>query len=99
MKSGWSCIDCGVSTRQLGEYYMVHDRVWQAVGNPKGMLCLTCLEGRLGQPLKSQDFTDCPLNLDPREQRSEKLTQLLKGVTLTPAAWAARPRTKKRSKA
>ncbi|MGY3409161.1 hypothetical protein ACVWZV_005274 [Bradyrhizobium sp. GM5.1] len=60
------CLDCGrqtTFTREGDEYYMVHDEVWQRA-NPtgEGMLCVGCLEGRLGRQLSAEDFTDCPLN-------------------------------------
>lgn len=42
---------------------MVHDEVWLEA-NPKGrgMLCIGCLELRLGRLLTKDDFTDAPVN-------------------------------------
>ena len=58
------CLDCGVDTIDLGELYMVRDETWLAA-HPKrdGMLCVSCLETRLGRKLITDDFTWCPLNL------------------------------------
>lgn len=56
------CLDCGVCTCCTDEYYMVHDSVWERVAN-RGMLCIACLEQRLGRELNGSDFTLCPLNL------------------------------------
>ena len=57
------CLDCGFDTRDLGEYYMVHDKLWhEAVPNVSGQLCIGCLENRLGRTLCKFDFTDCALN-------------------------------------
>lgn len=73
--SNWKafqCLECGKDTsnrpKGLGEYYMVQDAIWAVVAqdNPRGMLCIGCLEGRLGRELNAQDFTDCPLNEDNR---------------------------------
>ena len=52
------CVDCGKDTGG-GEYYMVGDDVWAASGIAPngGMLCLACLERRIGRPLTGQDFT------------------------------------------
>jgi hypothetical protein len=52
------CVDCGKDTGG-GEYYMVGDDVWAASGLAPngGMLCLACLERRIGRPLTGQDFT------------------------------------------
>jgi hypothetical protein len=39
----------------------------------EGMLCIGCLETRLGRQLTHEDFTDCPVNLNPAAQRSVRL--------------------------
>lgn len=40
---------------------MVTDQVWDSVAN-RGMLCIGCLEQRLGRMLHARDFTDAPIN-------------------------------------
>lgn len=57
------CIDCKVSTLFTNEYYMVNINLW-LTANPKkgGMLCISCLEGRVGRELHSGDFTSAPIN-------------------------------------
>lgn len=59
----FDCMDCGVDTSKTHEYYMVHDEIWLFV-NPGdyGMLCIGCLEERLGRELTPYDFTDAPVN-------------------------------------
>ena len=60
---GFSCMDCSGNTLHLDEYYMVHDHVWlPVVPGDKGMLCIGCLELRLGRLLNAADFTDAPVN-------------------------------------
>jgi hypothetical protein len=58
-KKRWHCLDCGFDTIKFGHYSMVRDDVWAASGcSPHGgMLCLYCLQKRLGRPLKFADFT------------------------------------------
>lgn len=58
------CDDCGVNTSEIHEYYMVHDDIWRSVAGDslEGMLCIGCLEDRLGRRLTAEDFTDCILN-------------------------------------
>lgn len=56
------CLDCKLCTHCLGEYYNVHDSVWDAVGKPAGMLCIGCLEARLGRQLTVNDFSIAPIN-------------------------------------
>ena len=57
------CHDCGADVIALGEVYMVHDDVWPV--EPDGMLCVGCLEARIGRGLRARDFTACPLNRLP----------------------------------
>jgi len=60
----FACIDCAACTNCNGEYYMVHDEVWlEANPKDKGMLCVGCLESRLGRLLTKDDFIDAPVNL------------------------------------
>jgi hypothetical protein len=56
------CVDCGKDTSNSGEYYSVSDDVWDASGIAPdgGMLCLTCLETRIGRLLTAEDFRMWP---------------------------------------
>ena len=57
------CLDCGVDTGKLGEHYFVNTELWlSVVGSAKGMLCIVCLENRLGRKLVASDFTNCYIN-------------------------------------
>lgn len=55
------CRDCNCHD----EGYMVEDHVWQEAHpeGRKGLLCLHCLEERLGRPLEAEDFTNALINL------------------------------------
>lgn len=77
MPSSPLCVDCGWDTAPVdehgepvspSEYYTVHDDLWHAAGMSSapgaGMLCIGCLEGRIGRQLHAADFTDAPVN-DP----------------------------------
>lgn len=73
-KTDRRCRDCRVHTTRLNEYYMVMDEVWAEAGCSTqfgwGMLCIGCLEGRLGRELTADDFTDCYVNsLWPKSAR------------------------------
>ena len=80
----FACLDCGVDTAAIDEYYMVTDEVW-ASANPAddpdepgaGMLCIGSLERRLGRKLTPSDFTDCPVNTDLAKPRSKRLLDRL----------------------
>lgn len=61
----WNCMDCGIDTagsiqpRTPSEYYMLHYKLWEeAVAKPdRGrMLCIGCVETRLGRKLTKADF-------------------------------------------
>jgi hypothetical protein len=57
------CVDCDKDTDKSGEYYMVRDEVWAAskIEPHGGMLCLRCLERRIGREIDGADFTaQCP---------------------------------------
>lgn len=60
----WNCIDCGIHTGLHLEYYMVRDDVWalSGLGGHDGMLCIACLEDRIGRALTPDDFPDLPIN-------------------------------------
>lgn len=74
------CVLCGVNTSCVGgiaEYYMVHDDIWRKYGCFNGMLCIGCLEDRMGRQLVAADFTDCPVNTDEDDIRSARLVDRL----------------------
>ena len=61
----FECMDCGMCTNCNGEYYMVHDEIWYSAitAMDQGhMLCIGCLEQRLGKLLTKDDFTGAPVN-------------------------------------
>lgn len=61
MYKEFECVDCNKNTFQ-DEYYMVHDELWNKHFEGKGMLCISCLETRVGRELNADDFTDAPVN-------------------------------------
>jgi hypothetical protein len=60
------CDDCYTDTRHIHEYYMVHDYIWAQAGMlpEPSVLCIGCLEIRLGRILEPKDFTIAQVN-DP----------------------------------
>jgi hypothetical protein len=59
----FQCLDCDVDTLAIREYYFVRSAVW-AEANPgiQGMLCIACLERRLGRHLGPHDFEEGACN-------------------------------------
>jgi hypothetical protein len=69
-KRSLRCADCQVDTGATGEWYMVRDAVWErawpGTSQPdyvrtydepcRYILCIGCLEARLGRELTRQDF-------------------------------------------
>jgi hypothetical protein len=75
---GLRCRDCRLHVGVANEWYMVHDEVWPL--EPEGgLLCIGCLEARIGRSLVSSDFTDCPANTEPTYRRSLRLRARLGG--------------------
>lgn len=57
------CLDCKVHTGKIGNYYMVHDSLWESVvPEGDGMLCFNCLAKRTGRDITVADLTDAPVN-------------------------------------
>lgn len=72
-----NCADCGIDTHTINEWYMVTDAVWETAWVGRRLpcpphhwlpgleiLCIGCLEQRIGRTLTSDDFLDAPVN-DP----------------------------------
>jgi hypothetical protein len=84
---GCPCADCGAGTFTINEYYMVKDDVWEQawVGRRKPwhqideqeILCIGCLEGRIGRTLMSCDFTEAPINNPNKYNMSGRLRDRL----------------------
>jgi hypothetical protein len=70
----FSCADCGYD---YDEYYMVHDDIWQTHGVGDGMLCIGCLEKRLGRQLCRQDFTGGTIDNSDSGRKSLRLRDRL----------------------
>jgi hypothetical protein len=75
--SVFDCCDCGADTHAVGEDYMVVDEVWQQAGGVYGMLCIGCLEKRLGHQLTLKDFRWAPINVDAMLFGSSRLQDRL----------------------
>ena len=71
------CLDCGIGTHAAGEYYMCIEAVWlEAHPADEGMLCVGCVEQRLGRRLTRLDFADVPLNRSDWAKSSRLLARL-----------------------
>lgn len=79
----WGCHDCGMDT--FDEFYIVESNVWP-LDPDGGLLCLGCIEARIGRRLVPDDFTDCDFNVNPRYRRSARLQARLDGADPSPAA-------------
>jgi hypothetical protein len=70
----WLCLDCGKNTLHTDDYYMLRNKLWREIvprEQRHGMLCLSCIESRLGRPLCPGDFLKDNPNIeesDPAEQ-------------------------------
>lgn len=71
------CMDCDINTGEINEYYMLKDSVWSLiVPLQDGMLCIGCVENRLGRVLTKDDFTRYPVNLDFGKKSDRLLNRL-----------------------
>jgi hypothetical protein len=91
------CCDCGLGCSAAHEWYMVKDEVWKlawcgARNEPKSwqwlpgqsVLCVGCLEKRIGRTLCAGDFTDAPVNFPYMEGISDRLRARLTATESVP---------------
>jgi len=77
-RSKFLCLDCKVDTGKIYEHYYLKDEVWLSVVTTKiGMLCVHCIENRLGRLLHRNDFTICSINTAKHEPKSARLMNRL----------------------
>lgn len=56
----WICKGCGKDCELDNiDYYVVRDAVWKKYGVGKGMLCMDCIEKRMGRKLAKKDIEPC----------------------------------------
>lgn len=57
--SRWTCSGCGIPVEFWnGNMVMLRDELWMKVsgGKKEDVLCDTCIEAKLGRPIKPNDF-------------------------------------------
>lgn len=70
---------------------MVADEIWNEFGCDP-LLCIGCLESRMGRELDRSDFTDCMLNeVDMGWEKSARLVDRLERINHEGATEAALP--------
>jgi hypothetical protein len=82
------CADCGVNTSRIGEWYMVKDAVWEQAwpGTPRigtdylHILCIDCLERRLGRTLAAYDFAPVPINRPDPKMSVRLISRVMSGL-------------------
>lgn len=58
----WFCVDCNKNCiNDDKDYYMVKNNLWKKIGVGEKMLCMDCLESRIGRKLIKKDILVCPL--------------------------------------
>ena len=63
VRKNFICVDCGRDTwKDDKDYYMIRFDLWNKYGVGEKMLCMKCIETRLGHKLTRDDITDCTLN-------------------------------------
>ncbi len=88
--TGWYCAECDKNTHiDPKDYYMLTFELWDAIGVGDGMLCMDCVETKLGRKLQAKDILDCPLNHNMNPYTMEILngedrTDRLSGQPLDP---------------
>lgn len=74
------CLDCSVDTGKIHEHYMLVDTTWFSIhASNRGMICIGCVEGRLGRSLTPQDFNNSHVNNPKLYPMSSRLLSRIKG--------------------
>ncbi len=74
------CLDCYIDTSKANELYMLQDETWKLTGLGKvGMLCVGCIESRIGRKLTATDFNNSYLNNYRTASKSARLVSRMKG--------------------
>lgn len=74
MRARFACLDCREDVSKIKEYCMLVDSTWYLIHNSaKGMLCVGCIESRLGRRLIPDDFNESYLNRSRSFERSARL--------------------------
>jgi len=78
-KAKWDCVDCDSNTSY--EHYFVQTQVWfdQAGMGEVGMLCIGCLELRIGRRLTPEDFTSAHINNPKTHPMTDRLRSRILG--------------------
>src|SRR5262245_61782900 len=88
-----TCADCSLGTIRIGEWHMVHGDVWEQAwagrrkswqGRVPGteILCIGCLERRIGRTLVASDFIpDVPANDPSKDNISDRMRTRLRFTT------------------
>lgn len=77
LPADFNCADCGKDTADMEEYYMVNDATWKPVAKKDEMLCVGCLEKRLGRQLRPEDFEGYRLNYLPVPQSARLQSRII----------------------
>lgn len=80
-RSKYICIDCHQDTGKIKEFYFINTNTWlTALGSKQGMLCIGCLEKRLGRELRQDDFPNVTINSPRYGDKSQRLMQRMNNV-------------------
>jgi hypothetical protein len=61
----WLCMECHKNTKNKIDYYMLNTFLWRSIAKDiKGMLCVSCVENKIGHTITKSDLLNCPLNWD-----------------------------------
>lgn len=71
----WLCAGCGEDTSLMKEHYFLNTELWLQVNNgqERGMLCIGCVEKRLGRKLNTFDFPSVHINNPKLNSMSTRL--------------------------
>lgn len=83
--SKYECLDCNCCVIHIREWYMLVNQIWNEAVYPdscQSILCVSCLEIRLGRELTATDFSPQIINTDHNKYpKSERLLSRIRRRT------------------
>jgi len=97
------CCDCGLGTNVAGEWFVAKDKVWDEAWPADRLkswhylpgqmvLCIGCLEKRIGRTLCATDFTDEMVNRIDKVGISDRMRSRLAADVSLPIRKRGRPK-------
>ena len=72
-----TCDQCGAEVHpRRGEMVILANSTWHRIAEPKDLLCIPCIESRLGRKITAEDFPNIPVPIYGNRLQANQYTNL-----------------------